>query len=799
MRNLKPLPWFQFLFLCGDLRVIWEKCLASILKQTYPCHLTEIVFVEENLASETRKIIRAFVKQNPGFRIRRSTKPQPSSIKKKSTSNDNEIVITIDPDATLAENFIEKIVANMSKDNATCVGGRVVYQGQSYFQQAVATLLGSKIVFPTGTQDEFEEKDRSEGILHAGYSRHALNEIGMLDRELSDNQYEVAMRLNQRGHCFRVSPDVVSYLPAHTSFLYLFGITTWHGLAWANRLKKQPSSFAWRYAVAPSMLFLNFLFAISFVFYPSVNAALALTIAGYLIFNVFVSASISRNGNWKYLPVVPVLVAFFHSVFSLGVFVGLIASKKWGSALPKWIEKLATITSDYITINAAFFIWAYLRSEMGLYSLNQPEILFFISNIIVVFWVLFFLFFGLYRSWSAASRVEEALSVFKIVGLGVLVIFLITFELEQDFTGPIPMSRMLLVSYWLLMASTVTIGRMALRFTQRRLLRKGIGLQRSIIVGWGKKARNLYEEISKYPALGYQVIGFVDFAEDSNGQHQYQGIPVLGSIDRLKEIIARHEVENVLIALQKKSQSALVKIIAQTDGLPISLKIVPDLYSIITGQARTSQLIGFPLVEILPQYMPTWEHAAKRLMDIMVSLVILIVGFPLWLLIGIIIRIDSPGPVFYRQVRVGKNGRHFTIYKFRSMVADAEKSTGPKWADKQDPRITGIGRFIRKWRIDEVPQFINVLRGEMSVVGPRPERPFFVEKLNAEIPLYSRRLKVKPGITGWAQVKGAYDSSIDDVKQKLQYDLFYLENLSLKMDLKIFLHTVYVMIAGRGQ
>jgi lipopolysaccharide/colanic/teichoic acid biosynthesis glycosyltransferase len=162
-------------------------------------------------------------------------------------------------------------------------------------------------------------------------------------------------------------------------------------------------------------------------------------------------------------------------------------------------------------------------------------------------------------------------------------------------------------------------------------------------------------------------------------------------------------------------------------------------------------------------------------------------------------RVESPGPVFYRQERVGKDGRLFSVIKFRSMVANAEKLTGPKWADKDDPRITHVGRFIRKWRLDEIPQFINVLRGEMSIVGPRPERPYFVEKLRKEYPLYARRLRVQPGITGWAQVKGDYDTTIENVKQKLQYDLFYLENMSLKMDLKIIMHTVYVMLAGRGQ
>jgi exopolysaccharide biosynthesis polyprenyl glycosylphosphotransferase len=217
------------------------------------------------------------------------------------------------------------------------------------------------------------------------------------------------------------------------------------------------------------------------------------------------------------------------------------------------------------------------------------------------------------------------------------------------------------------------------------------------------------------------------------------------------------------------------------------------------GQARTNQIYGFPLIEIFPEIMPLWERRFKRLIDLAFATTVLILGAPFWLILAVIIKFDSPGPIFYRQERVGKDGRKFSIVKFRTMVQNAEQLTGPKWADKDDPRITRVGRFMRKWRLDEFPQFINVLRGEMSLVGPRPERPFFIEKLKKEVPFYMRRLKVQPGITGWAQVKGSYDNTIDDVKQKLQFDFFYVENMSLTLDCKILLHTIYVMLAGKGQ
>jgi exopolysaccharide biosynthesis polyprenyl glycosylphosphotransferase len=218
----------------------------------------------------------------------------------------------------------------------------------------------------------------------------------------------------------------------------------------------------------------------------------------------------------------------------------------------------------------------------------------------------------------------------------------------------------------------------------------------------------------------------------------------------------------------------------------------------LSGQARTAQIYGIPLIDIMPQLMPEWEKKLKRILDIVVSLLILIISFPIILIASLAIKLDSKGPIFFKQERCGMNNKSFRIIKFRSMQHDAEKITGPVWSQKGDPRITKVGNIIRKLRIDEIPQMYNVLRGEMSLVGPRPERPFFVEKLSEQIPYYKRRLKVRPGITGWAQVKHKYDESIEDVKIKLRYDLFYIENMSLRMDFKILFRTVFVVLFARG-
>jgi exopolysaccharide biosynthesis polyprenyl glycosylphosphotransferase len=258
------------------------------------------------------------------------------------------------------------------------------------------------------------------------------------------------------------------------------------------------------------------------------------------------------------------------------------------------------------------------------------------------------------------------------------------------------------------------------------------------------------------------------------------------------------KIEEVILCI-KTTHKRVLNVIAQCEDLPVNIKIEPDLYSIVIGHARTHQIYGFPLIDIQPKLMSTWEMSVKRFIDILFSLIFLVLFLPIFLLVAIGIKIDSPGPIFFKQKRVGKNGRIFTIYKFRTMIKDAERVTGPVWAGKKDPRITRLGGLLRKLRIDEFPQLINVLNGDMTLVGPRPERPYFVDRLKREYPLYTRRLKVKPGVTGWAQVKGKYDTTIAEVKEKLDYDLYYIENMSLRLDFRILFFTIYTMLRFKGQ
>lgn len=462
----------------------------------------------------------------------------------------------------------------------------------------------------------------------------------------------------------------------------------------------------------------------------------------------------------------------------------------------KSFEKILVLITDFLTINMAGVIYFVLRVKTGWFDmLIMPE--FFIPLLVIYFyWIIVFTFVGMYRTWFAASRFDEISTLFKASFVGIFILFFAIF-LDDYFHGVQTGNRILIFIYWIIFFLLASTGRLFIRSFQRRMLIKGVGRRNALIVGYNKKGKEVLDQILNHRALGIDVKGFIA-VQNGFETESYKNTHVVGKIDQLAEVIDKVSAKEVILALEKDNHDLLIDIISKCEPKNVGMKIVPDLYEILSGQARTSQIYGIPLIDIMPQLMPEWEKRLKRIIDVVVSFLILLVTLPITILTALAIKVDSKGPIFFRQERCGLNNKIFKIIKFRSMIHDAEKMTGPVWSQKDDPRITRVGKIIRKLRIDEIPQMINVLKGEMSLVGPRPERPFFVEKLSEQIPYYKRRLKVRPGITGWAQVKHKYDESIEDVKIKLRYDLFYIENMSLRMDFKILFRTIFVVVFARG-
>jgi exopolysaccharide biosynthesis polyprenyl glycosylphosphotransferase len=460
--------------------------------------------------------------------------------------------------------------------------------------------------------------------------------------------------------------------------------------------------------------------------------------------------------------------------------------------LSKSTEKFFLFISDFVFINLAWTVYYYFRIESGWIVYANPPAFLLPLIVIYFYWLIVFSFAGLYQHWFVRSRFDEFSSVFKAVSIGCFLLFFVIFI--DDFMNNAPIiSRFLILVYWVLMVISVSIGRIIIRSVQRKLLEKGIGLRNSLIVGGGEKAVELNSMIRKFPQLGYNIIGFVNLSKNDNVIVKSN----LGNIEEISGIIKSNNISEILIALESNEKERLIDVIRYCSEEKVNMKILPDMYEIVSGMAKTNQIYGVPLIEVMPDIMSPAGKLTKRIIDVTISFLTLLILSPVLILIAVIIKIESRGPVLYRQVRVGKKGDEFIMNKFRSMIESSEEY-GPEWSGENDPRITRTGKVIRRLYMDEVPQMFNVLKNEMSLIGPRPERPFFVEQLKKEIPYYYKRLSVKPGITGWAQIKHKYDSSLEDVKTKIQYDFYYIENMSLKLDFKIMINTIIVILLMKG-
>ncbi len=394
-----------------------------------------------------------------------------------------------------------------------------------------------------------------------------------------------------------------------------------------------------------------------------------------------------------------------------------------------------------------------------------------------------FFFAKLYHVKRVSSRVDEFYAVFAAVSVGSLFSIAVT---SLVYKGELDFPRLMLVYAWVLNIVLVMAGRLLHGWLRKLARRSGLGADRVLIVGTGEVGQLLIQKVQHAPHLGYDPVGFVD----TNGlTGEVLGLPILGTVADLSWILDRYEVDEVLIAIPDAPTDRLMEVISQCDRSRIGIRVFPDVFQIIASEVSIGDLDGLPMLTVRDVALRGWKLTLKRAFDLVLGTFFLIAVSPVMVLIAILVKLDSPGPALFVQERTGLDARPFPVIKFRTMRVDAEAQTGPVWARAGDPRCTRLGALLRKYSLDELPQFINVVLGDMSLVGPRPERPVFVEEFRQRIPRYMDRHREKAGLTGWAQVNGLRgDTSIEE---RTKYDLWYVENWSVLLDLKIIIRTAF--------
>ena len=465
------------------------------------------------------------------------------------------------------------------------------------------------------------------------------------------------------------------------------------------------------------------------------------------------------------------------------------------------------VLTDAASGMVAFVLAYVIRFETGLIPITRGfppleqylNVLPFVALIVP----LGFHFQGLYRLRRGRSRIDDFFnvlvgSIFAVVlGIVATLYFQAYYATQaQRDVGAFEVSR----AVWgIFLVGNIALGYLSRKFIREALERRwlaGVGLRRILIAGAGDLGRVVADRILEHRELGYQIVGFVD--DKAGGDHLgYRGLPLLGSLGEAANIVSNENVDELYVALPLEEHMKLLDLVESTSREGVDVKVVPDLLQFIALRARLEDLDGVPVINLNDVPLQGLSAFIKRALDIVISAGALALMALPGVLISWIIKRTSPGPVFYAQERMGLDGKQFTVYKFRTMPVDAESETGPIWADEQDPRATRVGGFLRRHDLDEWPQFWNVLKGEMSIVGPRPERPFFVEQFKHRIPQYMLRHKVKAGITGWAQVNGWRGNT--SLEKRIEYDLYYIENWSVTLDIKImWLTLIRALNPNRG-
>ncbi len=459
---------------------------------------------------------------------------------------------------------------------------------------------------------------------------------------------------------------------------------------------------------------------------------------------------------------------------------------------------MLTVVFDAVAIEFAFLFSYWLRFKspalhyLGARDISAPpfEGYLFGSFFITIIWLLLFQARKMYGTRRNVTLSDEFINVVKVVSLGMLIVMSAAF-FYRDFSY----SRIVFGLLWVSSTFLIVMGRVAVRTIERRYYRKGLHLRQCIIIGGDSIASQVFSQLHNHSSFGFNIVGY--FAErPAHEETALAAAPHCGTIEQAPDFIRRNGIDLVFIALRSKEHNQLFTLISECEGVDVEFMMVPDVLDVLTSEVKVAEFEGIPFLRIKGNPLTSWGRIAKRTFDVVVSATLIILLSPLWLLIVILIKIDSPGPVFFKQHRVGLDGKEFKMYKFRSMKPGSERFDDQAGLGmKHDPRRTRFGVILRKLSLDELPQLWNVLKGHMSLVGPRPERVKYVKEFQESVPKYMDRHRVKAGITGWAQVNGLRGDT--SLQERLKYDLYYIENWSLAFDIKILLRTIRAALSTK--